>query len=448
MKKRCLFLFTILCLCAGLTACANPLSELPEADGENIYNEGEGSTGNALIDEITDELMEERALYGDLVSVTVNDRDDNEESGEQSDLYIEIITESDVAEYVYYFIVSCRYSGDRGWRMKEYELDGEKESVMNVLTTVTEDDVKDLLESYVSSAKFGDTTVNFDEGEFTDITITAEEITPGVIVDSGVLVHPVEDLSVTFTWKNDFYSFTRDIDLQCRNYDAWVGSNWSFSEDYTIELSDETKEALSDERMLADLRERALYLGGRSVELTEDMIASYTFEEYKFPHEDYPSSDMACVRRAEILLRGSDIYTVSLIASYSYLYNESNWSCFYVMTRLLATDQNIAGNYSGIVYNASGEPYAAVYYSFTEVNDDGTLSGAVKWVPDGEDAGSIETVPFSGMYYMDAPYIYVTFDEEIETGRDSYMNFQYLYYDPETERLVGEDNGRSYALSK
>ena len=108
MKKKIMFLFATVCLCAGLTACGNPLNDLPEATGENIYDAEEETTGNELADDIIDELMDQGALSGDrIVSFVVNDRDDNEESKERSELYIEVTTESDTMEYVYYYVVAC-----------------------------------------------------------------------------------------------------------------------------------------------------------------------------------------------------------------------------------------------------------------------------------------------------------------------------------------------------
>lgn len=447
MIKRYWFLFTIFCFCMGLTACGNPLSKLPEAAGVNIYNESEESTGNDLVDDIIGELMNEEALLGDhVVSFIVNSRDDHGESGEQSTLYIEVITESDILKYVYYYVVDCGYSNEHGWSVNEYALNGEEESTISVLAEIAEDDVKTMLESYILTTDFGHVHATFHEGEFTDITINDEEIIQGSINDSHLIQFPTGNLSVTFTWNDHSCYYTTDIDIACQFVDAWYPTDWEFSEDYTVELNDEAMEDLSDEMLLAYLMEQGSYSGRGELNLTEDMIESYTFEDYVVT----TVMGRGCRKHAEITLKENEIFTLVISATYQYKYNDSDskWSLSYVTANVNAVDQNIAGDYSGTVYNISGEPYATVYYSFLEVNDDGSLSGTVKWVPQGEDADSVRAVPFSGTYYMSNLYFYITFDEEIRTGRNSYMNYQYLYYNLETQQLEGDDYGRSYSLGK
>lgn len=446
MKRRCCFLAAVICLCVGLTACGDSLNELPEADGENIYNEGEESTGNALVDDIIDEMMDTGAFLGDrLVSFTVNEREDNEEPETQSTLYIEVIMESDTLRYVYYYVVDCEYSEDRGWSMNEYKLNGAEESTITVLSEITEDDIKAMLESYILTADFGNFHAVFHEGEFTDITINNEEMIQGSIDESRFITFPTGNISVTFTWNDHSCYYTKDIDIACQYVNTWYPTDWKFSTDYTVELDNEAMEDLSDETLMAYLIEKGTNLGRGGLNLTEDMIESYTFGDYVAS----TTLGRGCYRNAEFILKETEIFSMAVSAHYEYHYNDSDskWSLAYVTAHIKATDQDIAGDYSGAVYNISGEPYADVYYSFTEVNDDGSLSGTVKWVPDGVDADSVRAVPFSGTYYLGDLYIYVTFDEEIKTGPNSYMNYQYLYYNIETQQLEGDDYGRSYSLT-
>ena len=316
---------------------------------------------------------------------------------------------------------------------------------MTALNAVTEEEFISIMEN-IYSASYDSTYVIFEDGEFTDVIISNEKVTPGLVnSDNYDDRYPKETATVTFTWKNDYCSYTRDIDIECLFYsDQWNFNSYEFSEDYTMELTDESREALSDERMMGDLYEKAIYTGGNDLYLTADMVESYTFEDYAF-------SGAVCYRDVDIVLKGTDIYTTHVTANYSYQYNGSDWELSYVSADFYAVDQNIAGNYSGIVYDSSdddAESYATVYYSFIEVNDDGSVSGAVKWVPDGEDAASIEAVNFTGTYYMDSPYIYITLDESIRTGLLSYLSYDYLYYDPVTQQLYARSYGRCYSISK
>lgn len=441
MKKKIVLLFTTACLCAGLTACGNPLNDLPEATGENIYDAGEETTGNEFADDIIDKLMDEGVLLGDqIVSFVVNDRDDDEDSKERSELSVEITTESDTMEYVYYYVVDCKYSDDRGWRIKEYELNEDEESTVSARTNVTEDDFVAAMER-ISSVYFGSTYVYFEDGEFTDITFRNEKIVPGIIGDYNN-EYPTENLTVTFTLQSDFCYFTRDIDMEYSYYnDQWNMTNWELSEDYTTELTAETLEALSDERMLADLAEKSIYVRTGDINVTDDLIDSYTFGDYSF-------SGNTCYRDVEITLKGSDIYTINVSASYTYKYTDSGWELSYVSPSLHAVEQNIAGNYSGTVHYSSGTAYATVYYSILEVNDDGTLSGALKWVPDGEDAATAELHTFTGKYYMDIPYISIYLDEQYYLGGWIYLYNETLYYNPIDQTLEASSLDKNYILTK
>lgn len=68
-------------------------------------------------------------------------------------------------------MLDCRYSDDRGWRIKDYELDENRESVYNAITPVTEEDVENAFYTRILSMAVDGPDVIFEEGEFTDITI-------------------------------------------------------------------------------------------------------------------------------------------------------------------------------------------------------------------------------------------------------------------------------------
>ena len=451
MKRKLLLTATALVLCLGLTACGNPLKQLPEATGENIYDEEEETTGNELADDIIDELMDEAGFPGeDVVSFVVNDRDDDEEGKERSDLSIEIITTSDMAEYTYYYEVVCKYSKDRGWRIKEYELDDKEESTITPLAGVTKEQIEETILNNVYSCYYGDTYVYLNDGNITDIVINSEEIVPGV-VNAEVYEdeYPKERLSVTFTWAGDYCSYTRDLDLvyyfyQSDEEEPWGEYDYTLAEEYTTELSAETLEQLSDEQMLADYMSAERRIGNFDITLTEDLIESCTFEDYNF-------SGNWCSRTAEISLKDTSFFDITLTVDFSYNYDETSWELYTIYTTVNAEMQDFSGNYAGEVYDSSDEKIATIYYSFLDVDtENGSFSGVVKWVPEGTDAASAEAVDFTGEFYSaDYMELYPDFDDYlIQDGWWSSFSYDYLYYNVETQTMDSVSYGRTYSLEK
>lgn len=450
MRRKLLLSVTALLLCLGLTACGNPLKQVPEAAGENIYDGEEETTGNELADDIIDELMDEAGLPGeDVVSFVVHDRDDDEESKERTDLNIEITTTSDLAEYTYYYEVVCKYSKDRGWRIKEYELDDKEESTITPLAGVTKEQIEDTILNDVYSCYYGDAYVHLNDGNVTDIVINSEEIVPGV-VNAEVYEdeYPKERLSVTFTWAGTYCSYTRDIDLvyyfyQSDETDPWGEYDYTLAEEFTTELSAETLEQLSDEQMLADYISTERRIGAFDVVLTEDLIESCSFEDYNF------SGDW-CSRTAEISLKDTSFLDITLAVDFSYIYDGSSWELNSVYTEAASEIQDFSGNYAGEVYDSNDERIAVIYYSFLDIDaENETVSGVVKWVPEGTDAASAEAVNFTGDYNTYYLELSLDFDDYlIHDGWWSSFGYDYLYYNAETQTMDSTSYGRTYSLEK
>lgn len=150
----------LLTMCLGLTACGNPLNQLPEATEENIYDTEEETTGNdaadAIIDFLTDE--DEGGIDGDVTSFTVYDRDDDEDDKDESEVSVEIVIETDDFEYTGYYIVTMKYDKEDGWEVDEYVEDDDEDYICKPMDGVTDEDLESYLTYYVGNNTEGMTT--------------------------------------------------------------------------------------------------------------------------------------------------------------------------------------------------------------------------------------------------------------------------------------------------
>ena len=152
------------------------------------------------------------------------------------------------------------------------------------------------------------------------------------------------------------------------------GSFVNETEVYSMELTEEIKEELSEERMLSDLAEREIRIGSYYGPLTEDMIGSWTFDEYEL-------SGNECYRTAEIILANTDTLTLCVTAGFTYEYDGSEWTVANLTSDVEITGQNIAGRYTGALVTSDGREYAFIEFYFDELNEDGSLSGLVGVMP-------------------------------------------------------------------
>lgn len=242
----------------------------------------------------------------------------------------------------------------------------------------------------------------------------------------------METMTVSFTWENDHNSYSRDMTMEWRFYDdVWKIDTYEYISNITTELTSETSEELSDERMLDDLYQRSIERMWGEIYLTPDMCESYTFGDYEFFH------DGSCQRELEMELKGDDIFTVHVSAIFAYDYDEEfGWEQKgNILVRINGVEQNLVGNYSGTVYNEDGEQYATIYYYILEADDDGNFSGYIKWVPDGEDVDSVEEIGLTGTYNIDLLSLVVEYDEEIDILGYNKISEEYIYYNFETQHL-------------
>ena len=90
MKKNKILLAGLMIMASiGLTACGNPLKTLPEVSEDNLvdkYDEDEKTYGKQAVDRLMKELTKSDAIYGDVTSIVVYDREDNEDSKDKSEL--------------------------------------------------------------------------------------------------------------------------------------------------------------------------------------------------------------------------------------------------------------------------------------------------------------------------------------------------------------------------
>ena len=94
MKKKSLLAGLMLVAALGLTACGNPLKSLPEVSDENLvesYDDDKETYGNAAVDRLVKQFKKDDILKGDITSLVVYDREDNEESKEKSELSVELL---------------------------------------------------------------------------------------------------------------------------------------------------------------------------------------------------------------------------------------------------------------------------------------------------------------------------------------------------------------------
>ncbi len=466
MRKKIWLMGILACLCVGLTACGNPLKKLPEATGENIYDAEEDTTGNDFADDLLEDLMDEAGIPGDVTSFVINDRDDNEDSKERTELKVEITTETDTLEYVYYYVVDCKYS-DGKWVLKDYEIDEDEESSITPLVEMTQDQVKEILVNrvvyydYTPDDWSDNAFFEFSENDIVEIKINSQKIDPAVI---GSGSDPIDNLKITVVWTNGFCNYTGDFDLACTynlNSESveWRYQSFTHSSNYTQEMTEETAAALSDEQMTADLAGYPLitdsYNFNTGLVLTEDTMESITFEDIVW-------SDTSCTRKAEIILADQNIFKVHVIANFTYSYNGSEWNLNSIkyspgyydgMNDGWASDNDLVGNYSGAVRNKDGTQYATIYYSILTVNADGSLSGVLKIVPNGTDPASVTALEFTGSYNEKNMFVEVTFDrQKVQCGTRAgdwiYVSYDKLRYNVETNTLLSNSVTFNYILEK
>lgn len=466
MRKKVWLMGIMACLCVGLTACGNPLKQLPEATGENIYDADEDTTGNKVADDLLDDLLEEAELNGDVTSFVINDRDDNEDSKERSELKVELTIEIDTLEYVYNYVVDCKYS-DGKWVMKDFSMDEDEDSTVTPLVEVTQDQVKDILVNMVSYYDYtpddrsDNAYAEFSEDGIVEVKINSQEIEPAVI-GSG---KPVDTLKITVVWTNGFCNYTGDFDLVCEYWIMGESSEWDYksfehTSNYTQEMTAETQAALSDEQMTADLAGYPLITDSShfntGLVLNEDTMESIVFEDIVW-------NDTSCTRKADIILADQSLFTIHVIANFTYSYNGSEWNLNSVkyspgyndgMNDCWASDNDLVGNYSGVVRNNDGTQYATIYYSILTVNADGSLSGVLKLVHNGTDAASVAPVEFTGVYNEKSLFLDLTFDRQrIQYGTRVNWDYTYIYgaylrYNVASNTLVADYSQCKYILEK
>lgn len=230
MKKRFILAGILLTMCMGLTACGNPLKQLPEATEENIYNEDEETTGNEAADEIIDVLTDEDegGIDGDVVSFMVYDREDNEDSKKKSDVYVEIVIETDEYEFTGYFIVEMKYDDEDGWEVKDFEEDDDEDSIVKPLEGADEETVWDTIYYSLDSFYVGDEYFYIGSSNMGDVEILNSEITE----DDGTFYN---EMTVQFEFLEYDCIYLMEYELVFEYYyGSWSLDDYEYPQRYEI----------------------------------------------------------------------------------------------------------------------------------------------------------------------------------------------------------------------
>lgn len=444
MKKKAMLAGLILCLSVGLCACGNPLKKLPEVTDENIYNVEEETTGNEVADDILDELEDQNCIHGDVTSFVVYDRDDDEDDKDKSEVYVEVIYETDMAEYTSYFIVTCKTNDKNEWRVKEIVRDDDEEMACTPMQGPDEETIKEGLVNYVWSCYLGDTYIYFEDDNITSVSVVEEEMEELSATEVKNLV------TVEFEIDEEYCVYKGSVIFDYRfvgspENEYWYVNNYDVSEEYTVEVKEETLQELSDDRMLEDIAGYEVYFANEYRCITSDIIGSTEFGEHTF-------SGNNCYRDVIITLKENGPVNVTINLEVYYTYDSINgWEfnyCNYTNDGIVAVlTDDFLGNYSSVLlYNE--EKVADIYYTFLELDADNNYSGYVKVVPVGESAGDIEAVEITGdfdTYYME---FYVDFDSYIYYSGYNGFSYDYLYYNPETGALDTSNYYLDYGLVK
>jgi len=442
MKKKLVLSGMILGICVGLCACGNPLKQLPEANEENIYNADDETTGNEAGDEILDYLEDESAYKGKVIGFVVYDRDDNEETKEKSEVSVALTTETENAEYIYHFVVTCKYDKDKGWRVKEYEMDSKEKTECMPKAGIDVDMAKEDMIDYVYSYYGEDFSCYFTEESIVDCSVLSDSIEvddDGYVTDNAVVSVSVE---------GDYFTATGTLNMEyCfdKSYDEWYLDDYEFNEDFTIEYSEEVLEQLSDEIMMADVAEKEFTLFNYDYPMyfSSDMFSSYEFSEYQF-------SGNYCYRDLTYTIANTESFSGTLTFNIGYYdYDDGNgYVLDYCQYDYDISPDNLPGDYSAVVYTAgTTDKEGEIYYTITDVGN-GECSGSVKWVPEGANADSVEPVTFTGT--INSYYISLSFDEKVYYGLGSfdYCYYDYLYFDFGSGQLISQGYDRYYSLEK
>lgn len=463
MKKNKILLAGLMIMASiGLTACGNPLKTLPEVSEDNLvdkYDEDEKTYGNQAVDRLMKELTKSDAIYGDVTSIVVYDREDNEDSKDKSELSLEIASETDAAEYVQYYTVTMKYDSDnKEWKAKDYEPAKKKDTEIELSADINEDDVYNILTNYVYSDYVDDNYIYFSDAEITDVTI------------NDVKVGDFEDRAVSCTYDVTFianyysYCYTIDATFDCyfnpnsiaassdeKKTDiayATAGYPFKYIDDeyfsvagYSMslvekELDESIAEFLSEEAMLEGAIEYGINRGYYyDFYITEDNILSYETREDGFYVDSYYAYRYLTVdvQIDEGITQQADVYA-------SYYYSDSDgWYCDYATVSwayddnydyAYDIDSSFKGTYEGEVHFYDDDYLGDIKINVTSASKKG-IEGTVQYAAAGQDIDEAKEIPFEATYEPYYMELKLTLEDDIKYKKYYDYSYIYLYYNAE-----------------
>ena len=453
MKKKSIIIGLALAAAFMCTACGNPQAQLPEADKKVDLVEvvDEDKEGNPVEARIIKELEKSDEVYGDLISVTVYEREDNEDERTKSDLYVEVVSETEMARYTSYLALSMKYDKDsKEWKVKDIEADDDEELEVEILDSLLDD------EAIKESIAYNIYSITYElDGTTGYATISGSDSITGLVTDGYELEQLSSDeyeikCNVAFTITCGLYSYMTEGTI---SYDFWLPGNLYRDSEYvnycghdlsvTSRYMDESIAELLDEENMIDawLETEPTNLGYNYDEynivegnITKDMIVEYTTGQLI-------GTDSYAQREMTLTIEPVDGYVVDYKGYIEFTHDvlDDTWKYSYGSFSIAYDDDynymcrltdDFVGVYDGLVIDDKDEILGDFRMDVDRVTANGQQAiGTVQFAKDG-DFDKAEPVDFvckiQSPYYME---LYVDLDDKISVSRNNDIYSMYLYYD-------------------
>ena len=433
LKKGLLLMYTCV-LVFLLCGCGNPLEELPEATGENIYDTEEETTGNEAADEMIETLLESFSTRDRLVSFAVLEREDNEESRDYSRILVEFQIENEAYNATCYYTFTMDYRDKRGWRVEEGLMTDPDRWVYEPLIGVEESRLLEQLYSGLDSFYIGNEHFTADAETTNDISFQSG----GIRFEEGTYYETV-DVTLDYV-QSTCCDYRMECTLTFSNYfGEWTLCDFVYPESYEVIVDENLSVALTEERMLEDIAGQGFsynYYIEDAYFTTED--CNYTLDATVYNDDTVEAVFTFTSQNTENFIAHTEIRL---------LYYFDGTNCELLSCEFNPVVENIclAGNYTGVIYNPEGERLGDIYYSFLGADEDGNLYGAAKWTIDGLENRNEESVEFT-VYQDDIFCLGVDFAGALYYEEDSSVGYDYLYMDPVSGGIVSSTYAYFYEL--
>lgn len=443
MKKKLLLGVAIILSGSFLYACGNPLKELPMTGDSNRYSDS--STANEVLDEALLDLKKDDVVRGMVSSVIVYSRVDDTENKDQSDVYIKVDSETSSVAYENYYVLDFRYSKDTGWHMKDYERDSAEQSTATPKENLTPEQVEEDLMSQApkTSALGGEVQLDFSSD------LESAEILSEVVDNATEDNIPTNTLEAKYEIDGGYCRYVGTAEMLYKYYDTdeldgWFLEEVSINDDVERELTDDTLKTFANKRMLNIICTDDIQIGNRIFKITEENVASVEFEDCVF-------TGNKCTRSANVILATGSQMPITIDADFSYTYTKSGWKMDELVRELHYERPQLVGEYSGDIYNSKEEMEAGeekigrAHYSILEQDEEGNISGAIRYLNDGQEAPDVEPIYFKANYYENNMTWTVIFVSDVD-DKNYGFNYEDLVFDPFTGDLVVDRRTHYYRL--